>query len=61
MPRQLTGFLILCLVAVQAIIAQQTADTAANAKTKQILAYIAGLPKQGKQSSNHTVMFEVNK
>ncbi len=27
--------------------AQQTADTLANSKTKQILAYIAGLPQQG--------------
>jgi len=28
-------------------LAQQTADTLANSKTKQILAYIAGLPQQG--------------
>lgn len=38
------------LFAVQVIVAQQTADHAANEKTKQILAYIADLPNQGKDS-----------
>jgi hypothetical protein len=39
--------LFLWLVVLDCGVAQQTADGAANAKTKEILAYIAGLPKLG--------------
>ena len=38
--------LLVCLLVASAV-AQQTADGSANAKTKQILSYIAGLPQQG--------------
>jgi len=38
---------ILCLIIIDSCLTQQTADTAANEKTKQILAYIASLPEQG--------------
>jgi hypothetical protein len=37
----------LLLIAIDFCLTQQTADNAANGKTKQILTYIAGLPKQG--------------
>ncbi|UJR26844.1 hypothetical protein I4U23_008156 [Adineta vaga] len=39
---------IVGLATINLCFAQQTADGAANGKTKQILAYIANLPKQGK-------------
>jgi len=39
--------LSLLLAVFSSSLAQQTADTLANSKTKQILAYIAGLPQQG--------------
>jgi len=38
---------ILWLVAMNLCFAQQTADRAANGKTKQLLAYITDLPRQG--------------
>ena len=38
---------ILCVLALIGCGAEQTADKNANAKTKQILTYMAGLPKQG--------------
>jgi mannan endo-1,4-beta-mannosidase len=41
-------FINLFLMLTVSSFAQQTADTLANIKTKQILAYIAGLPQQGK-------------
>jgi len=37
----------LCLIGIDFCLTQQTADNAANQKTKQILAYIADLPRQG--------------
>lgn len=40
--------LFLLVVVLDSGLAQQTADGAANAKTKEVLAYIAGLPKQGR-------------
>lgn len=43
-----TSVLLFCVILVHKSIAQQTADTAANAKTKQILAYLTDLSKQGK-------------
>ncbi len=39
--------LFLLLAVFSSCLTQQTADTLANSKTKQILAYIAGLPQQG--------------
>jgi hypothetical protein len=38
---------ILFLMGIDSCLTQQTADRAANEKTKQILAYIADLPRQG--------------
>ncbi|CAF4055996.1 unnamed protein product [Rotaria sp. Silwood2] len=40
--------LLLWLIVANSCLAQQTADTAANQKTKQILKYITALPSQGK-------------
>lgn len=39
--------LFLILAVLSSYLAQQTADPLANTKTKQVLAYIAGLPAQG--------------
>ena len=39
--------LLVMLAVFSSSLAQQTADVLANNKTKQILAYIAGLPQQG--------------
>ena len=41
--------LILALVLFDLHRAQQTADTSANSKTRQILTYIAGVPRQGER------------
>ncbi|CAF0810270.1 unnamed protein product [Rotaria sordida] len=44
---------LLWLIVANSCLAQQTADTAANEKTKQILKYITELPLQGKVLSGH--------
>jgi hypothetical protein len=43
----LNNFLVFLLILLKLCVSQQPADKGANAKTKEILDYMAGLPRQG--------------
>jgi hypothetical protein len=53
---------LLFFLALTSCFSQQPADKGANAKTKKMLEYIAGLPKQGKMIFNHFyALIEINR
>jgi hypothetical protein len=53
---------LLFFLALTSCFSQQPADKGANAKTKKILEYVAGLPKQSKMIFNHFyVLIEINR
>jgi hypothetical protein len=49
--------ILVILILLKSCICQQPADKGANAKTKEILNYIAGLPKQGLFIENKILFF----
>ena len=50
--------LILCITTYQTAVAQQTADKAANSKTKSILSLIASMPQKGLNDDFHDFRFK---